>query len=59
MSNNKQNGKLSSAILSISLLTVMAGAAVAPALGIIRDHFAGMPDMLLPCISGSSCHRCW
>ena len=50
MSNNKQNGKLSSAILSISLLTVMAGAAVAPALGIIRDHFASMPDMLLQLI---------
>ena len=50
MSNNTQNGKLSSAILSISLLTVMAGAAVAPALGIIRDHFAGMPDMLLQLI---------
>ena len=50
MSNNKQNGKLSSAILSISLLTVMAGAAVAPAMGIIHDHFAGMPDMLLQLI---------
>ena len=50
MSKNTQNGKLSSAILSISLLTVMAGAAVAPALGIIRDHFAGIPDMLLQLI---------
>jgi len=50
MSNNKQNGKLSTAILSISLLTVMAGAAVAPAMGIIHDHFAGMPDMLLQLI---------
>ena len=50
MSKNTQNGKLSSAILSISLLTVMAGAAVAPALGIIRDHFAGRPDMLLQLI---------
>ena len=27
------------AVLSISLLTVMAGAAIAPALGIIKDHF--------------------
>lgn len=50
MSNNKQNGKLSTAILSISLLTVMAGAAVAPAMGIIHDHFAGMPDILLQLI---------
>ena len=34
-------------ILSISLLTVMAGAAVAPALGIIRSHFSSAPDMLI------------
>lgn len=32
--------KLICAILSLSLLTVMAGAAVAPALGLIREHFA-------------------
>lgn len=31
---------LSVAILSISLLTVMAGAAMAPALGAIKDHFS-------------------
>lgn len=30
-------------ILSISLLTVMAGAAVAPALGIIREYFSDEP----------------
>ena len=29
------------AILSLSLLTVMAGAAVAPALGTLQEHFAG------------------
>lgn len=34
-------------ILSISLLTVMAGAAVAPALGIIHSHFSTAPDMLI------------
>lgn len=34
-------------ILSISLLTVMAGAAVAPALGIIHQHFSEAPDMLI------------
>ena len=32
--------KLICAILSLSLLTVMAGAAVAPALGLIREYFA-------------------
>lgn len=42
----KQNMRgLTWAILSISLLTVMAGAAVAPALGAIQDHFAGSSAM--------------
>lgn len=36
----KATQKLTVAILSMSLLTVMAGAAVAPALGVIRQHFA-------------------
>ena len=35
--NNKNS--LMTAILSLSLLPVMAGAAVAPALGTIREHF--------------------
>ena len=49
--NAKNNGgKLTWTVLSISLLTVMAGAAIAPALGIIRDHFAGAPDMLVQLI---------
>ena len=30
-------------ILSLSLLTVMAGAAIAPALGIIKNHFSAAP----------------
>ena len=34
-------------ILSISLLTVMAGAAIAPALGVIRSHFAGHGPLLV------------
>src|SRR5574344_1689585 len=38
---------LTLAILSISLLTVMAGAAIAPALGIIKNHFAESPDLLV------------
>ena len=42
----KQNMRgLTWAILSISLLTVMAGAAVAPALGAIQDYFAGCSAM--------------
>jgi MFS family permease len=49
--NAKNNGgKLTWTVLSISLLTVMAGAAIAPALGIIRDHFADAPDMLVQLI---------
>ena len=34
-------------ILSVSLLTVMAGAAIAPALGIINKHFAGQDPLLI------------
>ena len=34
-------------ILSMSLLTVMAGAAIAPALGIIKAHFSSAPAMLV------------
>lgn len=37
---SKVSKKITFTILSISLLTVMAGAAMAPALGVIRDHFA-------------------
>ena len=48
--NQKTDGRLAFTVLSISLLTVMAGAAIAPALGIIRDHFSGAPDMLIQLI---------
>lgn len=48
--NKNNSGKLTFTILSISLLTVMAGAAIAPALGIIRDHFADASDMLVQLI---------
>ena len=41
------NGKLTWTILSISLLTVMAGAAIAPALGIIKEHFSEASDLTL------------
>ena len=37
-------------ILSISLLTVMAGAAIAPALGTIGKHFAGQSQLLIQLI---------
>ena len=41
---------LACAILSISLLTVMAGAAMAPALGTIKDHFSQSSPMLIQLI---------
>lgn len=39
-----------SAILSISLLTVMAGAAMAPALGAIKEHFASCSPLTVQLI---------
>ena len=42
--------KLICAILSLSLLTVMAGAAVAPALGLINEYFAGTDRSLVQMI---------
>lgn len=39
--------RLTATILSMSLLTVMAGAAIAPALGIIKAHFASASDMVV------------
>jgi len=42
--------KVTFTILSMSLLTVMAGAAIAPALGIIRDHFSNAPQLLIQLI---------
>ena len=46
----KVSRSLASTILSMSLLTVMAGAAIAPALGIIKQHFADAPDLLVQLI---------
>ena len=47
----KQNMRgLTSAILSISLLTVMAGAAMAPALGAIKEHFSQCSPMTVQLI---------
>lgn len=42
--------KLTTAILSLSLLTVMAGAAVAPALGLIVEHFRDVDQTLVQMI---------
>lgn len=42
--------RLMLAILSLSLLTVMAGAAVAPALDVIQQHFSGEPVILIQLI---------
>ena len=41
---------VTSAILSISLLTVMAGAAMAPALGAIKEHFSSCSPMTVQLI---------
>ncbi len=41
---------LAASILSLSLLTVMAGAAVAPALGAIQAHFTGADPLLVQLI---------
>lgn len=46
----KSDGRLAFTILSVSLLTVMAGAAIAPALGVIQDHFSSAPGMLMQLI---------
>ncbi len=46
----KVSKMVTATILSMSLLTVMAGAAVAPAMGIIRAHFSEAPDMLVQLI---------
>lgn len=41
---------LTVSILSLSLLTVMAEAAVAPALGVIKEHFAGSNQLFVQMI---------
>ena len=47
MEKNNVSKKVTATILSMSLLTVMAGAAIAPALGIIKAHFSSAPAMLV------------
>lgn len=41
---------LTATILSMSLLTVMAAAAIAPAMGIIKEHFSNASDILVQLI---------
>lgn len=47
MQTRQISGRLTFTILSISLLTVMAGAAMAPALWTVKAHFTGKPDLLI------------
>ena len=47
MEKNNVSHKVTATILSMSLLTVMAGAAIAPALGIIKAHFSDASPMLV------------
>ena len=47
MKRNHPGRALTSAILSLSLLTVMAGAAVAPALGVIQSYFSEASPVLI------------
>lgn len=44
-STSRPSKALTCTILSISLLTVMAGAAMAPALGVVRSHFADQSEL--------------
>ena len=50
MEQNNVSKKVTATILSMSLLTVMAGAAIAPALGIIKAHFSQANDLLVQLI---------
>ena len=50
MEQKNVSKRVTATILSMSLLTVMAGAAIAPALGIIKAHFAGAPALLVQLI---------
>ena len=47
MTETNVSRRVTATILSMSLLTVMAGAAIAPALGIIKAHFSEAPAMLV------------
>ena len=50
MEKNNVSKTVTATILSMSLLTVMAGAAIAPALGIIKAYFSTANDLLVQLI---------
>jgi len=50
MKTNNVSKRVTATILSMSLLTVMAGAAIAPALGIIKAHFSSANALLIQLI---------
>ncbi len=50
MKKNNVSKRVTATILSMSLLTVMAGAAIAPALGIIKAHFSSANALLIQLI---------
>ena len=50
MENQTVARKVTATILSMSLLTVMAGAAIAPALGIIKAHFSQASELTVQLI---------
>ncbi len=50
MKTNNVSKRVTATILSMSLLTVMAGAAIAPALGIIKTHFSSANALLIQLI---------
>ena len=50
MEKRNVSKRVTATILSMSLLTVMAGAAIAPALGIIKAHFSQVNDLLVQLI---------
>ena len=57
MKQSAYGKSLTLSILSLSLLTVMAGAAVAPALGVIRAHFSGSNQLFVhQCTGTVYCH---
>lgn len=47
MTKTNVSRRVTATILSMSLLTVMAGASIAPALGIIKAHFSESPAILV------------
>lgn len=47
---SKISKMVTATILSMSLLTIMAAAAIAPAMGVIRQHFSSSPEIMVQLI---------